>query len=62
MEIVRCERVKKVYGSGGSQVTALSGINLSGGKPVDYDCGIERSDCAAGCGDTACQLQIQHRK
>ena len=41
MEIVRCERVKKVYGSGGSQVTALSGINLSVGKPVDYDCGIE---------------------
>ena len=32
MEIVRCERVKKVYGSGGSQVTALNGINLSVGK------------------------------
>lgn len=29
MEILRCEGVKKVYGSGGSQVTALGGIDLS---------------------------------
>ena len=29
MEILRCEGVKKVYGSGGNQVTALNGIDLS---------------------------------
>lgn len=29
MEILKCEGVKKIYGSGGSQVTALSEINLS---------------------------------
>lgn len=29
MEILRCEGVKKVYGSGGSQVMALGGIDLS---------------------------------
>ena len=29
MEILRCEGVRKVYGSGGSQVTALDGIDLS---------------------------------
>ncbi len=29
MEILKCEGVKKVYGSGGSRVTALNGIDLS---------------------------------
>ena len=29
MEILKCEGVKKVYGSGGSQVEALKGIDLS---------------------------------
>lgn len=29
MDILRCEGVKKVYGSGNSQVTALDGIDLS---------------------------------
>ena len=29
MEILKCEGVKKIYGRGGSQVTALSEINLS---------------------------------
>lgn len=29
MEILRCEGVRKVYGSGSSRVTALDGINLS---------------------------------
>ncbi len=29
MEIVKCEGVRKVYGSGGNQVTALDGIDLS---------------------------------
>ena len=29
MEIIRCENVKKVYGSGGNQVCALNGIDLS---------------------------------
>lgn len=29
MEILRCEGVRKVYGSGGNQVTALNGIDLS---------------------------------
>lgn len=29
MEILRCEGVRKVYGSGGNQVTALDGIDLS---------------------------------
>ena len=29
MEIIRCEGVKKVYGSGAGQVTALAGIDLS---------------------------------
>ena len=32
MEILRCEGVKKVYGSGGNQVTALNGIDLSVSK------------------------------
>lgn len=32
MEILRCERVRKVYGSGSNQVVALNGINLSVGK------------------------------
>ena len=29
MEIVRCEGIRKVYGSGEEQVTALDGIDLS---------------------------------
>ena len=29
MEILRCEGIKKVYGSGNNQVTALHGIDLS---------------------------------
>ena len=29
MEILRCEGVKKIYGSGTNQVTALNGIDLS---------------------------------
>lgn len=29
MEILRCEGIKKVYGSGGNQVMALNGIDLS---------------------------------
>ena len=29
MEILKCEGVKKVYGSGGNQVTAINGIDLS---------------------------------
>ena len=32
MEILRCEGVRKVYGSGGNQVTALNGIDLSVSK------------------------------
>ena len=32
MEILRCEGVRKVYGSGGSRVVALDGIDLSVGK------------------------------
>ncbi len=32
MEILKCEGVKKVYGSGGNQVTALNGIELSVSK------------------------------
>ncbi|MBD5136531.1 MAG: ABC transporter ATP-binding protein [Lachnospiraceae bacterium] len=32
MEILKCEGVKKVYGSGGNQVTALDGIDLSVSK------------------------------
>ncbi len=32
MEILKCEGVRKVYGSGGNQVTALDGIDLSVGK------------------------------
>lgn len=32
MEILRCEGVRKVYGSGGNQVTALNGIELSVSK------------------------------
>lgn len=32
MEILRCEKVRKVYGSGGNQVVALDGIDLSVGK------------------------------
>lgn len=29
MEILRCEGIRKVYGSGGNQVTALDGVDLS---------------------------------
>ena len=29
MEILRCDNIKKVYGTGDSQVTALNGISLS---------------------------------
>lgn len=29
MEILRCDNVKKVFGKGGNQVTALNGVNLS---------------------------------
>ena len=29
MEILKCEKVRKIYGSGSSQVTALAGIDLS---------------------------------
>ena len=32
MEILKCEAVRKVYGSDGNQVTALDGIDLSVGK------------------------------
>ena len=32
MEILKCEGVRKVYGSGQNQVTALNGIDLSVGK------------------------------
>ena len=32
MEILKCEGVRKVYGSGGNQVTALNGIELSVSK------------------------------
>lgn len=32
MEILKCENVRKVYGSGGNQVTALDGIHLSVSK------------------------------
>ena len=32
MEILRCEGVRKVYGSGSNQVTALDGIDLSVSK------------------------------
>ena len=32
MEILRCEGVRKVYGSGSNQVTTLDGIDLSVGK------------------------------
>jgi len=32
MNILTCEEVKKVYGSGGNQVVALDGINLTIGK------------------------------
>lgn len=32
MEILRCEGVRKVYGSGESRVAALDGVNLSLGK------------------------------
>lgn len=32
MEILKCEGVRKVYGSGGNQVTALDGIDLSVSK------------------------------
>ena len=32
MEILKCEGVRKVYGSGGNQVTALDGIDLSVNK------------------------------
>ena len=32
MEILKCENVRKVYGSGGNQVTALDGIDLSVSK------------------------------
>lgn len=29
MEILRCENVKKIYGTGDNQVAALDGVNLS---------------------------------
>lgn len=29
MEILKCEGLRKVYGSGGNQVVALDGIDLS---------------------------------
>ena len=29
MEILRCEGVRKIYGAGANQVTALDGISLS---------------------------------
>ena len=29
MEILRCDNIKKMYGSGDNQVKALDGINLS---------------------------------
>lgn len=32
MEILRCEKLRKVYGSGANRVTALDGIDLSVGK------------------------------
>ena len=32
MEILKCENVRKVYGFGDSQVTALDGIDLSVSK------------------------------
>ena len=32
MEILKCEKVRKIYGSGSSQVTALDGIDLSVNK------------------------------
>ena len=32
MNILTCERVKKVYGSGGNQVVALDGIDLAVSK------------------------------
>ena len=32
MEILKCNKVRKVYGSGGNQVVALDGIDLSVGK------------------------------
>lgn len=32
MEILKCERVRKVYGSGGNQTVALAGIDLSVSK------------------------------
>ncbi len=32
MEILKCERVRKVYGSGGNQTVALDGIDLTVGK------------------------------
>ena len=32
MEILKCEGVRKVYGSGSSQVTALDGIDLTVSK------------------------------
>ena len=32
MEILKCEGVRKIYGFGSNQVTALDGIDLSVGK------------------------------
>ena len=32
MEILKCEGIRKVYGSGGNQVAALDGIDLSVSK------------------------------
>ena len=32
MEILKCRGVRKVYGAGGNQVTALDGIDLSVNK------------------------------
>ena len=32
MDILKCEALRKIYGSGSNQVTALNGIDLSVGK------------------------------
>ena len=40
MEILRCEKVRKVYGTGGSQVVALDNIDLS----------VEKGECVAVIG------------
>ena len=42
MEILRCEGVRKIYGTGNSQVTALDGIDLS----------VEKGEFVAVVGDS----------